>query len=145
MSSMVAQPAIRLPVPTLAMGAICPGLIVGAASAAMWWTRSADAGTAAMLGAGVALLVAVAWVIVISTLPARSASGWSLVLVLGSSARLMIALCVALATYLPLRPLETPYWASFLATALSTLVVETLVSISALKRAAAAGPEDSAR
>lgn len=144
MSSMAAQPAFRLPVPTLALGAICPGVVVGLASAALWWSRSAEAGQGAAIGAGIAVLAAIGWVVVMGILPARPAARWSLVLVLGSSARMMASLAMALACYLPLRPLETPYWGSFLATALATLVVETLVSISALKRAAQ-GAEDSPR
>ena len=144
MSTMVAQPAIRLPVRTLALGAVCPGLVIGAASAGVWWTRSAEAGQAAAFGAAVAVFSAIAWVVVLSVLPARPASRWSLVLVLGSSARMMASLALALACYLPLRPMETPFWASFLATALATLVVETMVSISALRRAAQ-GPEDPSR
>ncbi len=145
MSFMVAQPAIRLPVPTLAMGALCPGVVVGSLATVMWWNRSIDHGIAALLGAGVAISVALAWVITISLLPARPAARWSLVVVFGSSARMFLSLGLALALLLSIRPVPTPFWGSFLATSLVTLVVETFVSISALKRASLGGPEDFAR
>lgn len=144
MSTMAAQPAIRLPVQTLALGAVCPGVVVGLASTALWWSRSAEAGQAAAIGSGIAVLSAIAWVVVMGILPARPASRWSLVLVLGSSARMMGSLAFALGCYLPLGLQEAPYWGSFLAAALATLVVETMVSISALKRAAQ-GAEDTNR
>lgn len=149
MSFMVAQPAIRLPVPTLAVGAISPALVVGALTTALWWSRSEEAGVAALLGAVVAVLVAIAWVVTMSVLPARPVAGWSMVLVFCSSARMMVSLVVAVGIYLALKPLESPFWASFLAASLATLVIETVVSVSALKRAALAlhgpGTEDSAR
>ncbi len=146
MSFMVAQPAIRLPVPTLAVGAICPALVVGGFTTALWWSGSEEAGIAALLGAVVSVLVAIGWVVAMSILPARPAARWSLVLVLSSSARMMISLVVALGVYLAFQPLKAPFWASFLAASLATLAVETMVSLSALKRAAAgAGTEDSVR
>ena len=145
MSFMVAQPAIRLPVPTLAMGALCPGVVVGALATLVWWSKSGDHGTAAMLGAGVAVATALAWVVTLALLPARPASHWSLIVVLGSSARMFVSLALALGLLLSIRPEPTPFWGSFLVTSLVTLVVETLVSISALKRAALGGPEDIAK
>lgn len=146
MTSMVAQPAIRLPVPTLAAGALAPGIVVGSGLAAFWWMRSAEAGQAATIGAGIALLAALVWVGAMAFLPRRNAAKWSLVLVLSSSARMLGSLAFALGLFLALPMQKAPYWGTFLACSLTILAVETIVSYSALKRAAhAAGTEDSAR
>lgn len=133
---MVAQPAIRLPVPTLALGAIGPAVAVGGGFAGAWFARSSESGMSALAGAGVATLAAVAWSLVVALLKPRPAGQWSLVMVLGSSGRLMASLAIALGVFVATRPAEGPFWGTFLAASLAALVVETLVSISALKRLA---------
>jgi hypothetical protein len=104
----------------------------------LWWTRSGAHGEAAMLGAGVATVASLVWVAVVALLPARPAFGWSVVLISGSSARLMISLAIGAGIYMAMKPMQVPFWGAFLLVSLVTLAIETLVSVSALKRLASA-------
>lgn len=93
----------------------------------------------AWIGAIAALVGVGAGLMIVAVSPARPAAQWSMVQVLSSATRMLLALAVGVGLYLAARPDKGGFFGVLLATLLATLAAEVMVFLPVIRGHARAG------
>ena len=122
----------RLPVLTIAGAGLAAAMAVGAAAVAIASVSFGEA-SAAITGAGSAMIGCVLGALAMAAVGSRDAMSIATAVLAGSTARMLGSLAIVGGAFVLLSPPATVFWGAFLASALAALFAETLVAARALK------------